>query len=146
MLGAILINQVAQGVRPPEEAREWFEQHTEAEQLPLLRDVGYMALQAGMIPADALVAAERTATKPGAPAVVLMGMAPPKVQLEKTLQLPKSEYTRTFLFLIGVLSIADARRRQLKCRDQCSHWWHKDLADENVVREIMAHSEDGELT
>jgi hypothetical protein len=134
----ILINQAAQGLRSYAEVKTWFEEHSDLDQLSLLREIGHMALQAGTTSNDALRAAEQTGTKVGAPAVVLMSKDAPKVQMRKVLQLPKTEYARTFVLLIGLLSVADARRRETKCRGNCTHWWHRDLSDGVVVRELLA--------
>jgi hypothetical protein len=33
---------------------------------------------------------------------------------------------------------ADRRRREPVCRGECNHWWHRDLADPDVVAEVVA--------
>lgn len=139
----IRINQMAQGGRSLADASAWFSEHDAQEQRALIQTVGYLALQAGAVPADAKEAAERAGIKPGVPACVLMGKGVPKQQLDKLLELPREENLRSFSFLVGLLSVADARRKASKCAAGCNHWWHRNLGDEEIVKEILDSGEAG---
>lgn len=136
-MDVIRINQAAQGLRSLAETVDWFAAHKADEQRAIIQDVGYLALQAGAVPGDAEAAARYADVKPGIPACVLMGKGVPKVQIGRVLELPGEENVRSFSFLVGLLSVADARRRQSRCASGCGHWWHRDQGDHEVVDEIL---------
>jgi hypothetical protein len=142
-MDTIRINQAAQGVRSLAETRLWFCEHSSHEQRALIQEVGYLALQAGAVPEDAALAASYAAQKRGSPACVLMSKGVPKVQLSKILELPDEENLRSFSFLVGLLSVADARRRQTSCATGCQHWWHRNLREKAVVDDILNSGEAG---
>jgi hypothetical protein len=140
-LAVIFLNQVAQGIRSVEEARQCYELEPDELRPVWTKEVGNMALQAGATPADAPLAADWAGVKRGAPAVVLFASGVPKVQLRKILALPRQEQSRTCMFLLGLLHVADARRREGVCRGTCSHWWHRDLRNETTVQELISSGE-----
>lgn len=133
----IFLNQVAQGIHGIDVAVEWFADRPPKEKMYLLEQVGYLAVEAGATAADALGAAEYAGVKSGIPACVLMSKQPSKTQLAKVLDLPEAENQRSFAFLLGMMTIADRRRREDKCQGRCRHWWHRDLRSQDVVNDII---------
>jgi hypothetical protein len=133
----IFLNQVVQGIHDVDRAVEWFRGHEAEEQVHILQQVGYIAIEAGATAADALNAAEMVGVKSGTPACVMMSKQPSKTQLAKVLGLPEAERQRSFAFLLGLLIVADERRRETKCQGKCSHWWHRDLRNQEVVNDII---------
>ena len=128
----LFINQAAQGIVDGDAVAQSFAALSTERQCSLLRATGLAALAAGTKPDDVSLAASAAGVKEGIPAFVLMGKGVPRLQMEKVLALPETEWSRTFRFLIALLGIADTRRRA-RCVGGCSHWWHQDLSDPNVV-------------
>jgi hypothetical protein len=55
--------------------------------------------------------------------------------------LTDQELIDAFRYLVEVFRIADARRR-VKCgAPDCYHWWHQDLGNEDVLREVRSFLE-----
>jgi len=42
----------------------------------------------------------------------------------KLTNLPDKELIKTFIFITAIFKIADTRRRETKCKDGCTHFWH----------------------
>ena len=136
----ILLNQIAQGCTSIEEGESWFFSQSENRRGPLLRELSAMALQAGFLLADVGPAASLVGLKKGATPCVLLGAGRQKIQVAKVLSLPQSEASSVFRLLIGLLSVADRRRRK-QCEANCQHWWHRDLSDESVVAGLVSSME-----
>ena len=136
----IFLNQIAQRCTSFEDGESWFFNQPEDRRRPLLRELSAMALQAGFVPADVRPAASLVRLKKGATPCVLLSVGRPKIQMAKVLSLPQSESSSVFKLLIGLLSIADQRRRK-QCKADCQHWWHRDLSDESVVADLLSTME-----
>jgi len=54
--------------------------------------------------------------------------------LEKLPGAERAVVFRLFVFLFGV---AEGRVYQAETRESCNHWWHRDLLDERVVRDLL---------
>jgi CRISPR/Cas system type I-B associated protein Csh2 (Cas7 group RAMP superfamily) len=132
----ILVNQLAQEVVEPSTGIAWFNVLTAERQLEALRQIAYMAAQAGANQEDASAAIARSKLRPTYTPCVLLTKGSIKQQSAKITSLPQEEYEKAFRLLIALLGIADSRRRQNPCKYGCSHWWHRDLADPQVVGEI----------
>lgn len=124
-------------------ALEWFRHQDGERRRDILREIGAMALQGGCMPGDTGTASETFGLNPRWTSVVLMHSGSPKVQLAKVLALPQSEEERTFVTLLALLGVADARRRATKCAAGCSHWWHRDLEAATVRDSILQSGEAG---
>jgi len=134
----ILLNQYAQGVRKIEDGKDWFSNLSSDEQLLILRELSNLILQAGASINDVNEAIQKSRLKATFTPCVLLQKGSLKIQLSKVLALPFSEYAKVFSLFISLLSIADTRRRNTKCKNGCSHWWHKDLSNDEIVRQILA--------
>lgn len=139
----IQLNRWAAAPEHKSGASTWFEAKSREVWADILRETGMMAVQAGCKPSDVDAACLLFQLKASWTPCVLMGKGSPKSQLAKVLGLPDSEARRGFMLLLGLLAIADRRRRNTRCRGQCTHWWHRDLEDEGVRRSILESGEAG---
>ena len=54
------------------------------------------------------------------------------------ISLPEPERDKAFRLFLALFSLADERRRKTECASGCSHWWHRDLSDELLVRRLVS--------
>ena len=126
----ILLNQIAQGIRPIEDAVSvgvaseelWESLRRMVQQAhPSREDVEAAIGAAGL---------ERTFT----PCVLLLKDRTP-ARLAQVSELRGKDAERALRLLLAVFSVADARRRA-SCPPACHHGWHRDLSDPAVLAEI----------
>ncbi|MFJ7966246.1 DUF5958 family protein [Streptomyces sp. NPDC096324] len=115
----VLLNELAQGLRPTSEGVDWFEGLSEDDQRKVLHAVVLFCQQARAREDDVPESIARSGIRPThTPAVMLtkwrFGMD----------QLPTYELTRSFRLLVALFTIADTRRRTLYCTEGCCHAWH----------------------
>lgn len=143
----ILLNQLAQELKPMEDGNKWFLEQSNEEQLGILRYLGFLIAQAGAVGGDARAAIAKARLKSSfTPCVLLLraeqaepsGGGRLRQHLARVVSLPAIEREKSFVLLINLLSVADSRRRTERCREGCSHWWHGDLSDEEVIRGIRS--------
>ncbi|MFE5856144.1 DUF5958 family protein [Streptomyces sp. NPDC056500] len=121
----VLLNELAQGLRPMSEGIEWFDglgQEAQTETLLVLR---HHCVQARAVAEDAPESIRSAGLRPTHTPAVLISQGRIDHQLAKIAGLaPLDERRKAFRLLIAVLTIADARRRDRFCSGGCSHWWH----------------------
>ncbi|MDQ0960747.1 hypothetical protein QFZ66_004625 [Streptomyces sp. B4I13] len=115
----VVLNELAQGLRPTAEGVEWFEGRSEDDQRKVLHALVEFCGQARACEEDVPESIARSGIRPThTPAVMLtkwrFGMA----------ALPAYELTKSFRLLVALFSIADTRRRTQHCADGCGHEWH----------------------
>lgn len=132
----IAINQIQQELISQQDATNWFLSFPTQAQQEILQRLSYMAIQAGARETDVSLAIAKSKLRPTYTPCVLLSKGRLKEQMAKLLKLPASEFIKAFFLLISLLAIADARRYSKYCQDGCSHWWHRDLSDRNVLDEI----------
>ncbi|MFE5815661.1 DUF5958 family protein [Streptomyces sp. NPDC056479] len=115
----MILNELAQGLRPTAKGVEWFEGLTEDDRRKVLHTLVLFCGQARAREDDVSESIARSGIRPThTPAVMLtkwrFGMD----------QLPAYELTKSFRLLVALFSIADTRRRTLYCAEGCSHEWH----------------------
>jgi hypothetical protein len=115
----VVLNELAQGLRPTTEGVEWFEGLSEDDQRKVLHSLVGFCGQARACVDDVPESIARSGIRPThTPAVMLtkwrFGMA----------ALPAYELTKSFRLLVALFSIADTRRRTRHCADGCGHEWH----------------------
>lgn len=137
----IAINQIQQELISQQDATNWFLSFPTETQQDILQRLSYMALQAGAREADVSLAIAKSKLRPTYTPCVLLSKGRLKEQMAKLLKLPASEFIKAFFLLISLLAIADARRYSKYCQDGCSHWWHRDLSDRQVLDEIRCEFE-----
>ncbi|MFJ4807792.1 DUF5958 family protein [Streptomyces longwoodensis] len=122
----VLLNELAQGLRPMAEGIEWFDSLGQDEQSDVLLFLRHHCVQARAVPEDAQEAVRRARLRPTHTPAVLISHGRFEEQLGKIAGLvPLDERRKAFRLLIAVLAIADARRREHFCSSGCSHGWHR---------------------
>jgi hypothetical protein len=114
----VVLNELAQELRPVAESVEWFEGLSEDDRRQVLHALVLFCGQARACEDDVPESIARSGIRPtDTPAVMLtkwrFGMA----------GLPAYELTKSFRLLVALFSIADTRRRALHCADGCGHEW-----------------------
>lgn len=120
----VILNELAQGLRPVADGVEWFEGLSDDDQRKALHTLVLFCGQARAREDDVAESIARSGIRPThTPAVMLtkwrFGMD----------GLPAYELTKSFRLLVALFSIADTRRRTLHCVGGCGHEWHN-LSDQ----------------
>ena len=123
-LDGFALNQLAQGLLKIEDGVAEFVNEDADRRRATLRKLIAFALQAGVKPADTRPGIERAGIKATDTPSVLISKGAIQVQLAKIANLPESESVKSFRLLVALFAIADERRRNEKCLNGCSHWWH----------------------
>ncbi|WP_328907379.1 DUF5958 family protein [Streptomyces sp. NBC_00234] len=122
----VILNELAQGLRPMPEGIEWFDALGAEQQSEILRYLSHHCLQARATPEDGPESISRAGLRPTHTPSVLIARGRIDDQLSKIASLaPLDERRKAFRLLIAVLAIADERRRERFCSDGCGHWWHR---------------------
>ncbi|MEW2273532.1 DUF5958 family protein [Streptomyces griseofuscus] len=119
-----IINEVAQGLRSLEESVTWFSSLEQVEQRAVLQEVVRYSMQAHATAEDGRDGLLRSGVKATMTPAVLIVREPILEQMGKIINLPPSEYLKSFRVLLSMFAVADARRRETECRGACSHAWH----------------------
>jgi hypothetical protein len=121
----ILLNELAQGLRPMSAGIAWFDGLGREEQSEVLLFLRHHCVQARAVAEDAPESIRRAGLRPTHTPAVLISQGRIDEQLGRIAGLaPLDERRKAFRLLTAVLSIADARRRERFCSGGCSHWWH----------------------
>jgi len=120
----IILNELAQGLRPVPDGIAWFESLDDEEQINTLHVLGLFLLQAGATNDDAAESIERAGLKPTHTPAVLIARDPLPLYLGKVIGLPKEERLKSFRLLVALFTVADERRRRTRCANDCNHAWH----------------------
>ncbi|MFH8582231.1 DUF5958 family protein [Streptomyces zaomyceticus] len=122
----VILNELAQGLRPMSQGIEWFSSLAPEEQSQTLRFLAHHCIQARAVAEDGTESISRAGLRPTHTPAVLITRGPIDHQLGKIASLtPIDERYKAFRLLIAVLAIADARRSEHYCSGGCGHWWHK---------------------
>ncbi|MFE2522101.1 DUF5958 family protein [Streptomyces mirabilis] len=122
----IMLNELAQGLRPMSQSIEWFDALGPEKQSETLRFLSQHCVQARAAAEDGPESVRRTGLRPTHTPAVLITHGRIDQQLGKIAGLaPLDERRKAFRLLIAVLAIADGRRREHFCSDGCAHWWHR---------------------
>ncbi|MGW6059031.1 DUF5958 family protein [Streptomyces sp. NPDC055189] len=122
----VLLNELAQGLRPMTQGVEWFDGLGPQEQPEVLRILRHHCIQARAVTEDGPESIRRAGLRPTHTPAVLITRGRIDQQLGKIAGLaPPDERRKAFRLLIAVLATADGRRRERFCSGGCSHWWHR---------------------
>jgi hypothetical protein len=58
------------------------------------------------------------------PVVLLKTQDNLNIALNKIIDLPDSEIHKSFITLISIFKVADKKRREIWCKNSCTHEWH----------------------
>jgi hypothetical protein len=122
----VILNELAQGLRPMSQGIEWFDGLSPEEQSETLLFLRHHCVQARAVIEDGPESIRRAGLRPTYTPAVLITRGRIDQQLGKIASLaPLDERRKAFRLLIAVLAISDARRRERYCSDGCGHWWHR---------------------
>ncbi|MFF9340499.1 MULTISPECIES: DUF5958 family protein [unclassified Streptomyces] len=121
---AVVLNGLAQGIRPLEQGIDWFEGLAGAEQFEVLRDLAGFCVQARALIEDGPEGIRRSGIRPTHTPAVLITRGRLTEQLTKIINLPQDERVKAFRLLVALFGVADERRRARFCAHGCVHAWH----------------------
>ncbi|MGO4755623.1 DUF5958 family protein, partial [Streptomyces sp. 2MCAF27] len=114
----------AQGLHDTEEAVSWFSSLEQAGQKAVLRELVRYSMQAHTTVEDGRDGLAQSGVTPTMTPAVLITREPILEQMGKIINLPPSDYIRSFRVLLSAFAVADTRRRETECRGACNHAWH----------------------
>ncbi|MFJ5556791.1 DUF5958 family protein [Streptomyces sp. NPDC093250] len=120
----VVLNGLAQGIRPLDQGIDWFESLAGTEQFEVLRDLAGFCIQTRALSEDGPESIRRARIRPTHTPAVLITRGHLTDQLTKIINLPHDERVKTFRLLVALLGVADERRRARFCTQGCSHAWH----------------------
>lgn len=121
----VMLNELAQGLRPLRQGVEWFEALSAEDQFEVLRDLGGHCIQARATVEDGSESVRIAGIRPTHTPAVLITRGMLAGQLTKIINLPQDEHVKAFRLLVALLGVADKRRRERFCADGCTHAWHQ---------------------
>ncbi|MFI0901578.1 DUF5958 family protein [Streptomyces sp. NPDC020983] len=124
----VMLNELAQGLRPLGQGVEWFEALPPEGQFEVLRDLGGHCIQARTTVEDGPESVRLAGIRPTHTPAVLITRGQLTGQLTKIINLPQDERVKAFRLLVALLGVADKRRRERFCADGCTHAWHQLVA------------------
>lgn len=120
------LNLLAQEKLTLREGLAWFESLSEPEKRGVLHRLIVMAVQAQVTPQDGVESVRKSGLKATKNSAILVSRVKDhRLSLGKMATLPNQELIDSFQLMIIAFGLADSRRRELKCRTGCSHWWHQ---------------------
>ncbi|MFE0824812.1 DUF5958 family protein [Streptomyces sp. NPDC058847] len=120
----VILNELAQGIRPLTQGVGWFGGLADAEQFEVLRDLAGFCIQARATSEDGPESIRRAGIRPTHTPAVLVTRGRLTEQLTKIINLPQDERVKAFRLLVALLGVADDRRRLRFCAGGCGHAWH----------------------
>jgi hypothetical protein len=129
------LNRIAQGLLPWDQGLAWFNGLSCLEKSGVLRELACIARQSHPKADDVEPAMRMAGLRPTATPCALVRMATlaPERAFQRVISLPENEWEKAFRLLLGLLAIADQRRRHTQCADGCSHDWHHLASGEAAV-------------
>ncbi|MEU2150767.1 MULTISPECIES: DUF5958 family protein [Streptomyces albovinaceus subgroup] len=122
----VILNELAQGLRPMSQGIVWFDALGPEEQSETLVLLRHHCVQARAVTEDGPESIRRAGLRPTHTPAVLITRGRINDQLGKIASLtPSDERRKAFRLLVAVLAIADERRRERSCSNGCGHWWHR---------------------
>ncbi len=135
----LLLNQYVQGVVSKSEVTKWFLALKETEKQSVVKNIWALAIQAQVIESDIQDAIGAAGLKPTQTPVVMISKG--NVSLHnrgyKLSILKDTVLNQAFFLVLECFAIAERRRKEKEDPLNCNHWWHKDLSDERIIKEIL---------
>lgn len=135
----LLLNQYVQGVVSKSEVTKWFLALKETEKQSVVKNIWALAIQAQVIESDIQDAIGAAGLKPTQTPVVMISKG--NISLHnrgyKLSMLKDTVLNQAFFLILECFAIAERRRKEKEDPLNCNHWWHKDLSDERIIKEIL---------
>lgn len=131
----ITLNQFSQEIYTLEEMNCWFEKYDLSNKRDILGNLLNMVIQAHPTYDEIESSASSLRKEKTTSAVMLMNKNKPFNKFGyKICDLPEKELLNGFDILLSTLAKADNRRKNDENPNECNHWWHKDLSNENYLK------------
>jgi hypothetical protein len=121
------------------EVTKWFLALKETEKQSVVKNIWALAIQAQVIESDIQDAIGAAGLKPTQTPVVMISKG--NVSLHnrgyKLSILKDTVLNQAFFLVLECFAIAERRRKEKEDPLNCNHWWHKDLSDERIIKEIL---------
>lgn len=122
--GEIIINKIAQDKLTLDDGLQWFKNSDPREHRSILSLLRLYLEQSH--PDQKLIdeSLEKVPLKPTMTPIVLFRTHPYKIAAVTACALPDNELETTFITLLTLFKYADAKRREVFCKNGCTHEWH----------------------
>ena len=133
----IFLNQFSQGLVTLEKMNEWFTAYDLLNKKDIIYNLLNMVIQShptyDEIESSAISLNKITSSS----AVKLLNRNKPFNKFGYEIcDLPERELQTGFNILLLTLAKADKRRKEQEDSNNCTHWWHKDLSDEEYLQKL----------
>ncbi|EGO63826.1 DUF5958 family protein [Acetonema longum] len=134
----ILLNQYVQGVANREDIFPWYSSLDENSKQIIVKEIWILATQAKVLEDDLITATAEAGLKPTHNSVQMLKInkMPFHRRGYELANLKGTVLDQAFLLVLECFVLAERRRKELEEPDKCTHWWHKDLSDKNVIRKF----------
>lgn len=133
----IFINQFSQGLFTIEQINDWFQSYDFSNKKDILYNLLNMVIQAHPTYYDIESSAISLGKIMSPSAIKLINKNKPFNKFgHEICNLPENELKIAFDILLLTLSKADFRKKNMENKDECNHWWHKDLSDEDYLQKL----------
>ncbi len=136
-LDCIYLNQIAQGIVPLDDVVVAFSNLPQSARSETIHQLSLMVHESHPHPSEIVDAISTSGLKRTFTPCVMLSSGDFYQQLSRLGQLPNGELDKAFLLLLHLFRTVDGRRREA-CGDSCHHWWHQDLSDARVLRELKS--------
>lgn len=138
----ILLNQYVQGVANREDVVNWYLSLDEDSKKMTVKEIWILATQAKILENDLITVTTQAGLKPNLNPVQMLKInkMPFHRRGYELANLKGTILDQAFLLVLECFVLAERRRKELEEPDKCTHWWHQDLSDENVIREILKNN------
>ncbi len=138
----VLLNQYVQGVVLKKEIYNWFSSLVERDKQSVVKSIWVLATQAQVIESDIPIATLAADLKPTHTPVVMISKGDVSLYNRgyRLSELKGTILNQAFLLVLECFALAERRRKEKEGTSECNHWWHKDLSDERVIKEILQNN------
>ncbi len=138
----VLLNQYVQGVVLKKEIDNWFSSLEETDKQSVVKSIWVLATQAQVIESDIFIATLAAELKPTHTPVVMISKGDVSLYNRgyRLSELKGTILNQAFLLVLECFALAERRRKEKEGTSECNHWWHKDLSDERVIKEILQNN------
>jgi hypothetical protein len=122
--GEIIINKIAQDKLDFDQGLIWFDALDDEQKIEAINNLCMFIQQAHPTKEFVDLGLELAPIKKTMTPVVIFRRQNLKTALNKIRGLPQDEWKKAFVTMLSVFKVADTKRREIWCKDGCSHDWH----------------------
>ncbi len=131
----ILVNKYGQGIAHIQELKTLFETFEIDYKKVFLNDIIHLIIQSKAKDSDIEPAIKESGLKSTLTPCVLLRKGVANHNLQKLLELPSAEMSKSFTLLLGLFKIAYTKKFEQEKNDP-NKWWYWDLSDQNNIDHI----------